>query len=496
MATEVGEGARRGITRRGLVGAAAAGAATAALPHAAQAGKRTSKRPAGRRLKADVAIVGAGLAGMTAARRLSMAGARVAVVEARNRVGGRTLNHPIGGGKEIELGGQWIGPGQDNIFRLMEELGVAAYPTYNDGENLYRYQGRTTPFRGAIPPLNPATLGELAVFIRRMDDMASQVPKDAPWKAPDAREWDGQSFESWKSQHVHTQEGRDIIDLTFQAVMATEPAYISLLHLLHYVHCSGGFFGAISVEGGAQESRILGGGHGMCARMAKPLGKRVLLGSPVRRIVQDRGGAEVISDRVTVRAKRVVVTVPPAVCDRIEFEPLLDARRALLHQRLPMGQVVKVQAVYDEPWWREEGLTGQVLTHEGPMIVMFDNSPPDGSPGVLLGFSGTRKAVEVARLSPQQRRAQNLDAFAEFFGDRARRPNDYVDAAWVNDPWTRGCYFGIAPPGVYTDFGESLREPAGRVHWSGSETGREFTGAMEGAVESGNRVAEEVLKVL
>ncbi len=480
----------RAVTRRGLLGTAAAtGAGAAALPTAAEARKPRHPR------KVDVAVVGAGLSGLSAARALRKQGHSVIVLEARDRVGGRTWTKQVRG-IPVDVGGQWIGPQQKRIAALAKAVGVKTFPTYNTGLNVYDRAGALKTYTGAIPPAEPAAIGDIAVALVALDRMAGQVPLDAPWKAPLAREWDGQTLETWKLANMKTDEGRLLLDLSIQAVFAGEPRDVSLLHVLFYVHSAGSFDNLINTANGAQESRFVGGSQLVSRKVAAALGSRVVLHSPVRRIVHGRRGVRIESDRVDVDARYCVVTVPPALAARIDYQPGLPGRRDQLTQRMPMGSVLKCHAVYDKPFWRDDGRTGQATSDTGPVKVTYDNSPPTGGKGVLLGFIEGEEARLWSRRSAAKRRAAVLAQFARWFGPEAKAPRAYVEQNWMEEAWSRGCYGAWAPPGVLLDYGPALREPVGRIHWAGTETASEWCGYMDGAVSSGERVAAELGKLL
>jgi monoamine oxidase len=501
------------ITRRTLIGSAAAAGAAAALPAAeAEAARKRPrprvKRPAGP-LRTDVAVVGAGLSGITAARQVVAAGRSAIVLEARDRVGGRTLNHTLGPGypgKVVEVGGQWIGPTQDHIAALAKELGVGTFKTYNSGNYLFYESGTLTPYTpsgpfGAIPP-DYVAVAELATALIKLDQMATTVPLGAPWTAANAATWDGQTFETWKLANTVSSGARKLLDLGIEAVWACEPRDVSLLHVLFYIHSAGDeqnvgtFERLINTAGGAQDSRFVGGSQIVSMRAAATLGKRVVLGQPVRRIVQAGRGARpvtVVTDRLTVQARAVIVTGPPSLTGLIQYEPALPASRAQLLQRFPQGSAIKCEAVYPRPFWRDAGLAGQVTSDTGPIKITFDNSPPDGSPGVLLGFVEGHAARVFGTMSAADRRAAAIGCFVRYFGAQASAPIEYIEMNWSEEQWTRGCYVGFTPPGVLTDYGPAIRTPFGRIHWAGSETSDYWNGYMDGAVRSGERAAAEVL---
>jgi monoamine oxidase len=443
----------------------------------------------------DVAVVGAGLAGLAAARYARAAGASVVVLEARDRVGGRTLNEPLDGdGKVVEVGGQWVGPTQTRLLALAAELGVDTFPTHTAGENVIAWRGALRRYRGTIPRINPAVLVDVQQAQTRLDAMARRVPAEAPWAAARATAWDGMTFGTWLRRNVATSGARELLAIATRAVWAAEPQDLSLLHVLFYIRSAGGLDALLDTEGGAQEARFVGGSQRIAMRLAEELGDDVVrLGTPVRELAWDAGGAVLAGD---VRARRVVLAMPPVLTARIAYSPALPGFRDQLTQRMIQGAVWKVMAVYPEPFWRAEGLSGQALSDTGPVALTFDNSPPDGSPGVLLGFLEAEEARQAGLLDPAERRRRVLDAFGRLFGPRARTPERYIERSWAEEEWTRGCYGCYLPTGGWTGFGKALRAPVGPLHWAGAETATVWSGYMDGAVRSGERAAAEALAAL
>jgi monoamine oxidase len=440
----------------------------------------------------DVVVVGAGLAGLTAARELSGAGMEVRVLEARDRVGGRTLNHSVGPGEDdvVELGGQWVGPTQHEILALARELGIDTYPTHADGVNLFEdHRGRLTRYRGTIPRLGPLVLADFWRADRRLKRLIERVSPEAPWESPGAERLDGESFASWIRGTAFTRTAREALTVACRAVFAVEPADLSLLHVLFYGAAAGGWDDVIETEGGAQQDRIVGGSQLISLKMAEELGESVALSSPVTEIkVEDDG---VVAGEV--RARRAIVAVPPALAVRIAYDPPLPGMRDKLCQRMPMGSVIKCMAIYDEPFWRQEGLSGQATSVPGPAQVIFDNTPPAGRPGVLLGFLEADAARALGAAPESERREAVLAVFRRLFGPRAGEPKDYVDRDWSAEPYSRGCYAGVFGPGAWTSVGPALREPVGRLHWAGTETATRWMGYFDGAVRSGRRAAAELI---
>jgi monoamine oxidase len=443
----------------------------------------------------DLAVVGAGLAGLAAAREAVGAGCSVLVLEARDRVGGRVLNEDIGGGQVVEVGGQWIGPTQDRLAAIATEVGVDTFPTWSEGENVVEYGGRLRRYTGPIPKINPLVLLESERARRRLNRLAKRVPLEAPWEAPRAARLDGQTAATWMRRNVPSKPGRMLLELGIEAIWAAQPEDISLLHVLFYIHSAGSLDLLTDTEGGAQQDRFVGGSQLVPIRMAEALGAdRVMLGVPVRAIRQSgKEGVTLEADRVLVRARRAVVAVAPTLAGRLAYDPPLPGFRDQLTQRMPLGTVAKCMAIYEEPFWRNEGLSGQGLSDTGPVKLTFDNSPPGGSPGVLLGFLEGRRARELGRLPADERRSAVVDCFARLYGPRAARPDAYVERLWAEEEWSRGCYGCHMPPGAWTSYGPALRKPIGRLHWAGAEYATVWSGYMDGAVRSGERAAREAL---
>jgi monoamine oxidase len=493
------------ISRRGFLGAAAS-AGVLAGAGAGAADAATKRRASSRRIRkrtCDVVIVGAGFAGLTAARRLVSQGRSVVVLEARNRVGGRALNYALPGGEVSERGGTFVGPTQTRIMALADSVGVKTFDTYDTGKAVAIIEGSRTEYddtglTGTAPP-DPTILPELAVVTGMLDDMATDIDVNAPWRAQLAGLYDSQTMQTWLDQHTATERFRALAALATRPIFGAEPRELSLLYVLFYIAASGDennvgtFERNFNTRGGAQQSRFIGGSQLVAQKVAQELGRRVVLSSPVRRIVQGGGHVDVYSDRYTVRAKKVIVAIPPALAGRIDYQPILPFHRDQLTQRIGQGALTKVTAVYDKPFWRDAGLSGTGLSTDHVVSAAFDDSPPGGKPGVVFGFVGGDKAREVDRLSPEQRRKAVLDSFVAFYGPQARNPIDYVETTWAAEEWTRGCPVGIAGPGTLFAYGEWLRKPIGRIHWAGTETSTYWNGYMDGAVRSGERAAQEVL---
>jgi monoamine oxidase len=443
----------------------------------------------------DVVVVGAGFAGLTTARRLRAAGHSVVVLEADDRVGGRTKAGMIAG-EVVDLGGQWVGPTQTHLLALAKEYGVATYQQYATGKNIADVGGYRADYEGETPALAPDAMAEFVDVVTKIETTAATIPVLHPWDTADAALYDSMTIETWIVTNAKTEAVRSAMRVIVRALLSAEPTQVSMLCMLAYASASGGLAALISTRGGAQDSVFEGGVWQLAAKMAGDLGAAVVLNAPVTAIAQDDTGVTVSTASGSWRGRYAVVTVPPPLASRITYTPAMSAMRDGLTQRMPMGCVIKTHIAYARPFWREKGLTGLVLSDRTEFGPWFDHSPQHGATGGLVGFFDGGPAQRWADRSPEERKAQVLKDIALYLGDEALKPVDYIEEVWTCAPLHRGGYVASAVPGAITNFGRALLEPVGRIHWAGTETADAWVGYIDGAIRSGERAAAEVAKLL
>ncbi|WP_319449882.1 MULTISPECIES: flavin monoamine oxidase family protein [unclassified Mycobacterium] len=448
-------------------------------------------------MQADVVIVGAGLSGMIAARKLLEAGLTPVVLEADDRVGGRILTEVVDG-VPLDLGAQWIGDTHRRMFDLAAELGVETFAQYDEGETSYELDGsgvlREHDFHARYEP----ELAEVEGVLRRLDALAAEVPVDAPWLAPRAAEWDAITAGAWYDAQELSVVGRTLLEICTVGILAVPTAEVSFLHLLFTIQTCGVTAELFAEsEGGAQTTRFVGGTSEIPRRLAELISNHIVLKSPVLLIehstdsvtVHCRGG-------LVARGRRAIVAISPTLAGRIMYDPPLSGVRDQLTQRLPNGSAMKAFFVYPEPFWRTAGFNGQLISDVGPARMSNDTCIPGDDRGVILLFLEGDQARTVGRLPEADRQAAMTAELVRHFGSQAAHPDFYLDGEWSDRQWTRGCYNANHGPHVWTKYGPALTVPVGAIHWASTDTATQWSAYMEGAVDAGERAARDVIASL
>jgi putrescine oxidase len=451
-------------------------------------------------IQRDVVIIGAGPSGMTAAYELTKAGLSVAVVEARDRVGGRTWNNTIDGAW-LELGGQWVSPDQTALIGLLGELGLGTYSRYRDGDSVYvAPDGTRTRYTGEMFPVDADTEAEMNKLIETMDALAAAMNPEEPWNHPQARELDIISFHHWLRSQSGNEEACNNIGLFIAGGMLTKPAHAFSALQAVFMAASAGSFTNLVDDNFILDKRVIGGMQGVSLTIAEKLGGDVFLNSPARTVRWEKndGGylATVIADGVTVTAKRVVMAVPPNLYSRVSFEPPLPRRQHQMHQHQSLGLVIKVHAVYDTPFWRADGLSGTGFSASSLVQEVYDNTNYGDTRGTLVAFISDEKADYAFSLSAEQRQKEITESLAEFLGDAALEPVVYYESDWGSEEWTRGAYAASYDLGGLHRYGPDQLTPVGPIHWSCSDLAAEGYQHVDGAVRMGQFTAAKLIAEL
>ncbi|HYH81467.1 MAG TPA: FAD-dependent oxidoreductase [Longimicrobium sp.] len=456
--------------------------------------------------EADVCVVGAGFAGLAAARYLRGQGRSVVVLEARDRVGGRVWDKTLRDGSQVSVGGTWLGRDQSRMFDLVGKVGLGVYPQYDEGGVVLRLDGRNSRFEGLLPDIGLWGQLTLGGALAQLGWIADTVPPGRPWEAPGARDLDAQTLGAWISScAVPSENARHMLRAGLGLAFSTDLSTVSLLGSMVLARSGGRDGFGYYLDATITETHLIDGGGSpeVARRLGVELGDALHTSCPVRRISQSDGGVEVSGDAVTVRAGYAIVTAPPVLAGQIEYDPVLPDAHSQLMRQMPAGAIFRVITQYETPFWRRKGMSGQTVAPQSPVLASIDQSPPSPTAwempprGVLSSYAVGPHAAELAAMDPERRRQVWLGELAARFDDpAAARPLDYCETDWSAERWSLGGMISHFPPGVLTSYGHALHEPFRRVHWAGTERATLMHGLMEGAVRSGEQAAQDVIRKL
>ncbi|MDJ1114805.1 flavin monoamine oxidase family protein [Microbacterium dauci] len=441
----------------------------------------------------DVVVIGAGAAGLTAANELRKAGLSVAVLEARDRVGGRLWTDVIDGAM-LEIGGQWVSPDQDALKETIAELGLETYSRYREGDSVYvGPSGEMSRFTGEMFPVAPETEAVIDELTQRLDAMVAEIDPDQPWAHPNAAEWDTISWDAWLRQQTDDDEAVRNLAFATGSAMLTKPTHtFSLLQSLLMAASAGSYSNLVDADF-ILDKRVVGGLQQVPVLLAERLGDDVFLGQPVRTLEWSDAGVRAVADGMSVRARAAVVALAPVLYNRISFVPALPRRQHQMHQHISMGFVIKVHAVYDRPFWREQGLSGTAFSPYEVCHEAYDNTNHGDERGTLVGFVSDQQADDVFTLSAEERKTRILESLSHYYGPEALDPVVYYESDWGSEEWTRGAYAASFDLGGLHRYGADLRSPVGPIRFACSDMAGAGYQHVDGAIRMGRLAAADIL---
>ncbi len=447
----------------------------------------------------DVVVIGAGAAGLTAANTLRKAGLSVAVLEARDRVGGRLWTDQIDGAM-LEIGGQWVSPDQDALIDTVAELGLETFSRYRDGDSVYiGPDGVAHRFTGEMFPVAPETERVIAEITQRLDAMVAEIDPDRPWAHDKAAEWDKISWDAWLRAQTDDDEAVRNLAFATGSAMLTKPTHsFSLLQSLLMAASAGSYSHLVDADF-ILDKRVVGGLQQVPILLAERLGEDVLLNEPVRTLewgpsTGSGTGVTAIAESTTVRARFAIIALAPNLYSRISYVPPLPRLQHQMHQHLSMGFVIKVHAVYETPFWRDKGLSGTAFSPYELSHEAYDNTNHGDTRGTLVGFVSDQTADDLFRLSAEERKARILESLSHYYGPEAKDPVVYYESDWGSEEWTRGAYAASFDLGGLSRYGADLRTPVGPIHFACSDLAGAGYQHVDGAIRMGREAAAHIIE--
>lgn len=446
--------------------------------------------------KVDIAVIGAGISGLAAALQLKEKQQDFVILEARDRTGGRMYTVSAAG-SYLDLGAQWVGPTQDSMYQLIGQAGLSVFETYNRGKNIWGFEQQLVSYKGTIPKLPWLDLFHLGLAMSMLEWRAKRISLTRPWLSSRAKRWDQQTLFEFVHRHAPSAQAQAVLTAGLETVFASDLADLSLLQALFYIRSGRNLDRLIRIKRGAQQHRITGGSQAISDWMASQVMDHLKLSTPVSRLSTDDQGVIIHTTTENIRAKKVILALPPVQSKKLVQGLSLSPAKLRWLDGYFMGQVIKCYAVFKTPFWREEGWSGQaILDHHYPVQTLFDNTPAEGYPGMLMGFSIGKRARQFAALPLAERRQKFIKTLARLFGHQAFQVQHYQDMIWADELYSGGCYTGLVSPGTLTTVNQPFHHPDGHLFWAGTEASPVWNGYMEGAVLAGRQAAREAMHAL
>ncbi|KYR02833.1 amine oxidase (flavin-containing) [Tieghemostelium lacteum] len=466
----------------------------------------------------DIIVIGGGLAGLRALELFELENQkleqqkqqfpqelkqqqqqqkRILLLESRDRVGGRTSSIRYQN-YDWDVGGQWVGPTQHRVRALLKQCGANTFPQQQIGRKVLEYKGLFNRYTGMVPNVQLLGSLECQLCIWRLEFMCSSIDPNAPWTHKNAIYWDSMTVQQWMDKNMYTDFAKTLVRVSILAVFSSEPSELSFFYVLSYFSMAGGVMKTMDVKNGAQQDRILGGSLQLSVFLYEKNKRNILLSHPVIKIskLEAKGFSKVQCENGKIfTCKKVIITLPPPLINAIEFQPPLPERKSILIQSMTMGQVIKFIIFYKECFWRDEGFSGEIVSDRSSISLIYDGSFEDGSKPSLIGFFEGEAAREWSKKTEDERKKEVTDILYDAFHQdkRVYLPINYIEMNWMEEKYTKGGYAATCNCNIFSKYGHTLREPIDDIHFAGTETATQWPGYMEGALQSAERVVNEIL---
>lgn len=440
----------------------------------------------------DVLVVGAGFSGLYAAQLLQQAKLSVAVLEARDRVGGRALSQHLANGTTIDLGAQWISPYQRRISALVQKYNLSKIMTHTEGDSIIKMGKHLQRISGVMPQVSWISKLDIFQIGWRLNWIAKTLSVTEPWRHSKAKQLDSISFKDWLEKNALSQEAREYWCHITESGLCTSCDRFSPLEVLQQIASIGGLKQLETAEHEFLEKGI----QTIAQKMADELDKCVHLLSPVRSIKYDGQLVWAITDREEFYGKRIILALPPQLLETISFDNELANQLDRIPKKLLLGQIIKNILVYERAWWRDLGLSGTADTPGEPIDFLADSSNKAGKPGILVAFASGSYAASLSQIDSETRQKIIMTYIQKILGKAPVSPQYFVSMDWISEPWSCGGYASRRGIGEWIKEQDRPTISSDPIHFAGTETAEEWRSYIEGALQSAERASTEVINAL